>query len=44
MLLEIAGFVVGMLSVGSILVMFYKRQSNRAMDAIHASAGRRQRI
>jgi len=44
MLIEIAGFVVGMLTVGSAMLILYRRQTHRALDAIHASTGPRQRI
>jgi len=44
MLIEIAGFVLGMLTVGSAMLMLYRRQTNRALDAIHATIGARQRI
>jgi hypothetical protein len=44
MLFEIAGFVVGMLMVGSAMFMLYRRQTHRALDAIHATTGARHRI
>jgi hypothetical protein len=44
MLFEIAGFLLGMVAVGSAMLMLYRRQTNRVLDAIHATAGARQRI
>jgi hypothetical protein len=44
MLIEIAGFVLGMLTVGAALFVFYRRQTDRALDNVYASTGPRQRI
>lgn len=35
MLFEMAGFLVGMLTVGSALVALYRRQAHRTLDAIN---------
>jgi hypothetical protein len=44
MLFEMAGFLVGMLAIGSALFHLYRRQTNRTLDAIHAGMGTRARI
>ncbi len=44
MLFELAGFLVGMLAMGSALFLLYRRQTTRAVDAIHAHIGARARI
>jgi hypothetical protein len=44
MLIEMAGFVVGMLAVGLAMLLLYRRQANRALDDVYASTGPRQRI
>jgi hypothetical protein len=44
MVFEMAGFLFGMLGIGAALLLLYRRQTNRTMNAIHASAGARPRI
>jgi len=39
MLFEMAGFLLGMLAVGSALVALHRRQVHRALDAINTGAG-----
>ena len=41
MVFEMAGFLVGMSGVGSVLWLLYRRQTSRVMGAIMASAGPR---
>jgi hypothetical protein len=43
MLFEMAGFLLGMLAMGSALFVLYRRQTHRALDAINASHGLRPR-
>jgi hypothetical protein len=40
---ETAGFLVGMLGVGSAFWVLYRRQSNRLMGAMNAGPGPRRR-
>jgi hypothetical protein len=44
MLFEFAGFLVGMLAMGSALFLLYRRQTNRALDDVYVITGPRQRI
>lgn len=39
MLFEMAGFLLGMLAMGSALLALYRRQTLRALDAINAGRG-----
>jgi hypothetical protein len=43
MLFEMAGFLLGMLAVGSALVALYRRQAHRTLDAISAGQALRPR-
>ena len=44
MLFEMAGFLLGMLAMGSALVVLYRRQTHRALDAINTAHGLKPRI
>jgi hypothetical protein len=44
MLFEMAGFLLGMLAMGSALAVLYRRQAHRALDAINAGTGLRPRV
>jgi hypothetical protein len=44
MLFEMAGFLLGMLAMGSALFVLYRRQANRALDAINTGHGLGPRI
>jgi hypothetical protein len=39
MLFEMAGFLLGMLAMGSAFIVLHRRQVHRALDAINTGAG-----
>lgn len=44
MVFEVAGFLFGVVAIGTALLLLYRRQANRALDAIHGHGAQRARV